>query len=61
MDKHIVAVVYDTGEVEVTAPTSIGVLLAGSERLRHAVQQMTVYPPTPPTPEMEQEQEPDEG
>jgi hypothetical protein len=58
MNKQIVAVVYDTGEVEVTAPTSIGVLLAGSERLRHAVQQMTVYPPTPPEPE--QEQEPDE-
>jgi hypothetical protein len=44
MEKKIVAVVYSTGEVEVVAPTSIGVLLVGADRLRNAVQQMGVMP-----------------
>lgn len=49
MERQIVAVVYSTGEVEVVAPTSIGVLLVGADRLRNAVQQMGVMPAVPET------------
>lgn len=55
MNKQAVAIIYADGTIEVVAPTSVGALLIGAERIRNSVQGLQVMPPQPDVPpELEQ-------
>lgn len=43
--KQPVAIIYSDGSIEVVAPTSVGALLIGAQRIEASVQQLQVMPP----------------